>query len=366
MWLTTNAKPAEERDAFFKSDKVLKLQIEIDKAGMDSLRREPRKYVKATLKEGDKSYKDIGIHVKGAAGSTRGIDDKAGLTLNMDKFTDDQLFHGMDKFHLNNSVQDGSYVQELIAGDLMRRAGVPASRVSFATITINGKKRGFYYIKEGFDTEFLDLHFGNHQGNFYDGGFLRDIDQQLQVLSTREDVKNYADLKALIAASREKDTTKRFEQLEKLLNMDAFISYLALEAIMWDWDGYPMNRNNYRIYHDPKKDKITFIPSGMDQMFGDPNGTIHHGFNGMIARAVMETPRGKERYYARMTEIMEKVYDLDGMLKNLDELEKRITPALTAVDAGAGKDYKNQINRQKELLKQRAKSVNDQLKKMKK
>ena len=37
---------------------------------------------------------------------------------------------------------------------------------------------------------------------------------------------------------------------------------MVLEAITWDWDGYPMNRNNYRIYHDPEKDKITFIPSG--------------------------------------------------------------------------------------------------------
>src|SRR5206468_1723491 len=80
-------------------------------------RREPRKYVKATLKEGDKVvYKDVGVHLKGAAGSFRYIDDKPNVTVNMNKFGGTQLFHGMDKFHLTNSLQDPSYIEELICG----------------------------------------------------------------------------------------------------------------------------------------------------------------------------------------------------------------------------------------------------------
>ena len=102
-------KPAEESDAFFKSDKVLNLDIEISKKELESLRREPRKYVEATLKDGDKVYAKVGIHVKGAAGSFRGIDDKPGLTLNMNKFKEDKLFYGMDKWHLANSVHTGTF-----------------------------------------------------------------------------------------------------------------------------------------------------------------------------------------------------------------------------------------------------------------
>src|SRR5262249_40553874 len=103
-------KPAEQRDAFFKSGKVVQLQIELGKKELESLRADARKYVKATLTEGDTSYADAGIHLKGAAGSFQGIDDKPGLTLNMDKFKADQLYRGMDKFHLANSVQDPSYL----------------------------------------------------------------------------------------------------------------------------------------------------------------------------------------------------------------------------------------------------------------
>lgn len=360
-------KPVDPVAEFFKSGKVVEINVEIGTKEMDSLRREDRKYVKAKLTEDGKTvYTDVGVHLRGAAGSYRGIDDKAGLTVNMDKFKDDQRFHGMDKWHLCNSLQDPSYVSELICGEMFRAAGVPASRVAHAIVSINGKRRGFYYIKEGYDTQFLKSHFGNADGNFYDGGFLREIDQQPRLISTRNDVKDYADLKALMAAAHERDLTKRFEKLEKLLDLDKFISYMVLEVIMYDWDGYPMKRNNYRMYHDPKKDKITFIPSGLDQMFADTNGPILPHFEGTIARALIETPKGKDRYFARMAEIMKTVYKPTELVKRLEEVEAIVKPELTRIDAGAGRDYSNHVNRLKVAIPQRAKSVEEQLKRLKK
>lgn len=356
--------PAKASEAFFASKKVIHIDIEIDKKSLDALRREPRKYARATLKIDDKVYPDVGIHVKGAAGSFRGIDDKPGLTINMNKFDGDLLFHGMDKWHLANSVQDPSYLSELICGEMFRAAGVPASRIAHATVTINGRKRGFYYLKEGYDKYFLKSHFKNADGNFYDGGFLREIDQPLQLLSGKNDVKDRADLKALTAAAREPDPKKRMERLEKVLDMDRFISYLVLETITWDWDGYPMNRNNYRIYHDIKRDKLVFIPSGMDQMFGNPGGPILPGFQGLVAQAVMNTPEGKKRYLARMAEIHKDVLQGDQWSKRLEELQAYLQPALLAVDKGAGQGFPGQVNRLRDLIRQRAKSVEQQLKKV--
>lgn len=372
---TQEKKPAEEKkkkpsqsDLFFNSGAVVHLAIDLGPKELDALRREPRKYVKATLKEGDKIvFKDIGVHIKGAAGSFRGIDDKPGLTLNMNKFTDDaQLFHGMDKFHLANSVQDPSYLSELICGELFRAAGVPASRVSHAVVTINGKRRGFYYLKEGYDKYFRRTYFKNADGNFYDGGFLRELDQPLQLLSGKDDVKNHADLKALVAAANENDPAIRFKKMEKLLEMDSFVAYLAIEVFTWDWDGYPMNRNNYRLHHDPVRNKITFIPSGMDQMFGNPGGPILPGFQGLIARRLVETPEGKKLYFDKMAELNKTVFQPEKLVKRLDELQARLQPVLASIDAGAGRDFPNQVNRLKQGIIQRSKSIDEQLKRMKK
>jgi spore coat protein H len=269
----------------------------------------------------------------------------------------------MDKFHLANSVQDPSYLSELLCGEMFRAAGVPASRVSHAVVTINGRKCGMYYLKEGYDRYFLKRHFKDIKGNLYDGGFLRDVDQPLQLLTGRDDVKDRADLKALTAAVRENDPKKRFEKLDKVLDMDKFITYLVLEVITWDWDGYPMNRNNYRIYHDKTRDKLVFIPSGMDQMFGNPGGPILPGFQGMVANAVINTPEGKKRYYARMAAIREKVFQPDALIKRLDALQARVQPALTAIDKGAGNGFPGQVNRLRDAIRQRAKSIDQHLKK---
>jgi spore coat protein H len=356
-------KPAEASAELFKGGKVLKIDIQIDPKEMDALRREPRKYARATLKEGDNVYKNVGLHVKGAAGSFRGIDDKAGLTLNMDKFSDDNsLFHGMDKFHLANSLQDPSYLSELLCGELFRGVGVPASRVAHAIVFINGQRRGLYYLKEGYDKYFLKSHFKGSSGNLYDGGFLRDVNQPLQFLGGNEKVKEQADLKALVAAAREGDPKKRFEKLEKVLDADQFAAYMAMEVLTWDWDGYPMNRNNYRIYHDPKRDKVVFLPSGMDQMFGDPGGTIFPNFQGMVARAFVETPEGRKRYLNKMEEILKGKFNPEALNKRLDELQAQVQPALAMVDPGAARDFPNQVNRLRNSIKQRAQSVEAQLK----
>jgi spore coat protein CotH len=188
----------------------------------------------------------------------------------------------------------------------------------------------------------------------------------LQLLSGKDDVKNHADLKKLWAAAQEKDLKQRFVKLEKLLDMDKFISYLALEVITWDWDGYPMNRNNYRIYHDPERDKIIFIPSGMDQMFANPGGPLFPNFPGFVARALLETPDGRARYLTRMEEIMRTVYNVDKLIKRLDELQAQIQPVLKAIDPGAANGYPGQVQRLRDAVKQREKSIWSQLKSVKK
>jgi spore coat protein H len=248
----------------------------------------------------------------------------------------------------------------------MRAAGVPASRISHAIVKVNGKLKGFYYLKEGYDHQFLVHHFGSKNGNLYDGGFLRDVDQPLQIISSKNDVKDYADLKALVAAAGEGDLGKRFEKLEKLLDLNEFVSFLCMEALMWDWDGYPMKPNNYRLYHDPKKDKVIFIPSGMDQMFSDTNGPMLPDFTGKIARAFIETPKGKEKYFERMAEIMKTVYKPTDLVKQLDEMVKVIQPAMKEMDAGMANDLPNHVNRLKQAIPQRAKNIEEQLKQLKK
>ncbi|MCI0704191.1 MAG: CotH kinase family protein [Planctomycetia bacterium] len=121
---------------------------------------------------------------------------------------------------------------------------------------------------------------------------------------------------------------------------------------------------NYRIYHDPKTNKITFIPSGLDQMFADTNWPILPQWGGTVARELMNTKEGKKRYIARLREIMRDMYNPVQLVKRLDEMEAKVQPVLASVDAGAARDYKHHVNRLRQAIKARAKNIEEQLKRL--
>src|SRR5580765_2905598 len=242
------SKPATKpgtSDYVFTNDSVVRIKIEIPKDGMATLRKYQwgwggggeRQAVKATVREGETVYANVAVHLKGAAGSFQSIDQKPCLTLKFDKFVDGQRFHGLDKISLNNSVQDPSYLSEKICREMFEKAGVPVPRAGHATVELNGRALGLHVLTEGFDKQFLRRYFKNAKGNLYDGGFLTDITGELEKTSGANP-KDRSDLKFLAEAASEPDPSKRLSRLEKVLDLDRFITYVAMDVMTCDWDGY--------------------------------------------------------------------------------------------------------------------------------
>jgi spore coat protein H len=357
-------RPDPSADLFRPTGPVPTFQIDVDQPNLDALRREPRKYVKCTLKVGGETFKDVGIHLKGAAGSYRNWDDRPALTLNMDTFVPKQKFRGLDKFHLNNSVQDGTYLNEILCGEMALAAGLPTARGTHALVELNGRKVGLYVLKEGYNRTFLRRHFADATGNLYDGGFLKDIDAPLELDNGKPN--DHKDLKALAAACQEPNAEKRFAAMDKLMDVDRMITNAALQIIATDWDGYCRNRNNYRVYFDPKTKKAVFFPHGMDQMFASPHDPVWHGWGGMACRAVLETPEGKKRYIARLKEMTEKQFAIDKVMKRIDELVPRARDALETVNKGSGKAWETgEVKAYRERLRQRAEHLKQEIPKLK-
>ena len=347
-------------DIFASSSPVLRIKIEIAESNVESLRKEPRRFVPATVRENEQVYTNVAVHLKGAAGSFRSVDDKAALTLSFGKFLPRQRFHGLQKIHLNNSVQDPSFCTEYICGGLFHVAGVPAARVTNARVWLNGRDLGFYVLIEGSTRDFLGRYFKLTKGNLYDGGFLKDVTDQLDKESG-DDNKDESDLKALADAAREPDPTRRWERLNKTLDVDRFVSFAAMEVLVWDWDGYVMNRNNYRVYHDPASDKMVFIPHGMDQMFWDANGSIRPGFNGLVARALIQTPEGNRLYRQRLEELLRTVYRLEVLTNLVDQLHARNRRSVAEQGARAARAYENAVAEVRDRIVQRWMGVKNQL-----
>jgi spore coat protein H len=330
--------PPHPSDTLF-SGPIQTFELVIAADQFESLRREPRKSVPAIVRSGTNEWSSVGVRVKGAAGSTRPIDDLPALTLNVDKFKPGQKIFGLDKLHLNNSVQDGSRMSEIVCADLYRRAGVPATRATHALVRLNGRNLGLYVLKEGFDRSFLTRNFKDSSGNLYDGGFLRDIDQQLE-LDAGKTPPDWKDLQILSAVCNLPDAAARKAQLAKLVDVDRFLTYLALQVMTEDWDGYPCNRNNYRVYHDPSVGRFTFMPHGMDQMFSQGGMPLNRDFEGIVAARVIKVPEWRSGYFDRIESLLTNVFTTNAILATFDAAVSRREPALAKLPRGEADDIR--------------------------
>ncbi len=323
-------------DELFTNGSVRQLQIELTPEGVQLLKnyrqvwgqkRPERHDAKATVREGRNVYTNVAIHLKGSY-TFQPIGSKPSLTLNFDKFAPGQRFHGLDKIHLNNSVQDATFLCEKIARELFRDAGVPASRIGHARVELNGRALGFYVLVEGYNKRFLKRHFPSVKGNLYDGGSGGDITRALEV-DSGEHPDDRSDLARLVAAAREKGASTRAASIEKQLDIDRFLTFAVLEVFLLHWDGYCMGPNNYRIFQDATQDRMVFLPHGMDQILGmrkSSQTSITPSWGGLVARAYLGTPEGRRRYLTRMEQVLTNHCNEARLLAKVDRLAEAIQP----------------------------------------
>ncbi len=358
LWLAgcAGAPARDESDCFFDSPLILDLRLELPEREMAALREDPRAYVSATLREGAIVHRGVGVKLKGAVGSFQAVDERPAITVNVNKFVKEQTFHAMSRFHLNNSVQDPTCLHEQIASRLFAEAGMPAARVAHARVRLNGRDLGLYVLKEGFDSHFLARHFRVATGNFYDGGFVQDIDADLE-RDSGTGPEDRRDLKELVEACREPDRAARWRRIEAKLHVDAFITFMAVELMTGHWDGYSLNCNNYRVYVNPADGRAHFLPHGMDQVFQDPGASVLDHPRALVASAVMGRAAWRARFRQRVAELLP-LFESGRLHPLIDGVSARLMAVMGSEQAAA---YPDQVRDLKERLAARTESLREQL-----
>jgi hypothetical protein len=299
-------------------------------AEIQNLRDNPRTPVQATVTVGTNRFEKVLVHVKGSAGSTRSVDDNPALTLNFDKLIPGQRFSGLDKIHLNNSVQDPSLLSEQLGRHLYEKLGIPTARATQALVSFDGRELGPYVLKEGYNRSFLRRHYPDPSGNFYDGGFVRDIDQDLD-RDTGDGPLDYKDLQKLRDAANLSDLRRREAALDAILEVDRFITESALQALLVDWDGYGYNRNNYRIYFEPRTGKATFQPHGMDQLLGNIGKDLELPGGGLLSRQLFDVPAYRDRFYAKIDQLLKDVFTKETLDAHFKRVGTRLMPLVQSL-----------------------------------
>ena len=130
-------------------------------------------------------------------------------------------------------------------------------------------------------------------------------------------------LRTLVAAASEPDLAVRMASLERILEVDQFISFIAMEVILGHWDGYTLGRNNFRVFHDRETDRLVFLPHGLDQTLQQQTPTIPNP-NGSVARALLEIPEARRRYTERVSQLLTNVFKVDAITNHVHEVADRV------------------------------------------
>ncbi len=349
---------AGETIAFFESGVIPEVKLLIGDESQQRLRDMPREYSRCSLDEvGGKTFKSIGVKLKGAAGSYSDFDDRPGLTVNIEKFKSNQQFHGMEKFHLNNAAQDETYLNEWLGSEIFRQAGLRAPRVGHVRLWINDRDMGLYVLRQGFDKPFLAGAFGESKGNLYDGGFVQDLDSEL-AMDSGKDPDDRTDLVELATACFHPKLETRRKLIAERLDVEEFLSFMAIERICGHWDGYTMNQNNYRIYF-PSDGKAVFLPHGMDQLFSDPGAGLYDHTASLLAAAVMQNDPWRRKYQQRLTKIPVSLQPVEVWLARIDELQGRLQPVLRSINPELAANHADRIKELKERFTQRFQALPD-------
>ncbi|MCX8157944.1 MAG: CotH kinase family protein [Verrucomicrobiae bacterium] len=330
-WLRPAPAPAGPApEELFGAPYVWRIHLQAPEAAVRALEQEPRREVRVTVECEGRLYTNVQAHLKGATGSFRPVGDKPSWTL---KFPAPGL-RGSEKIHLNNSVEDGSYLCEWLGSEVFRAGGVPAARTTHALVSLNGRRLGLYVVKEGYNRGWLERQGQRGVGLFYEPVQAQDITGRLEMVFGPAQEAG-AGLRELAAAAGEPDLSKRWEQLGVFLDREHFARFLAGEVLLGHRDGYGLARNNYRLYYDTAARRAWFIPHGMDNLLGTPDFPWRPYWRGLVARAFMEIPEGSALYRASLERWVEREFQPERWKPRLEEQGRRLAAVLPRAEGRA-------------------------------
>lgn len=340
-------------EALFRPDHILEVEITLAAADWELLRNEPDvigmpkvmcayqptekpyNYYMAEVTVDGATVSNVGVRKKGGLGSMSSS--RPALKVKANEFVPGQRISGLKKLTFNNNHQDPSLISQCLGYGLFRAAGLPASRCSFAHVVVNGEDLGIYSNVESIGKDFLARHFADNSGRLYESGgeFAPGQTGRFQP-KVNKPAPDCSDLAPVVTALQSSDA-QLANALDSVVNLDAFMTYWAMEVLTDHWDGYANNQNNYFFYHDPGSDQFHYVPWGIDSLFGGRERTTrpYSVFAcGNMPWRLYEAPDTRAMYLAKLRELITTVWDESAILAEIARMQALIEPIADPTNNG--------------------------------
>ena len=418
-------------------DEVIVLDIQVNESEWQDMinNAQAKEWISADIMINGERFSTVGIRTKGnsslsAGGGMRGggSTNNYSLQFKMNKYTKGQTYYGLDTFCVNNMMGDTTYMKDYLSYDIMRYIGVDAPLTNYANVTVNGADYGFGVAIERYDKAFLDRVYRTSAGQLYNvkiqrgqRGNFEDMRQEgiFDEMPNRQqdgafgnrqpgvgmggfgggsgggslvyiddDISSYSSIfeNATFNSTSDQDKQRVIEalknlnagtDLEKYLDVDGILRYLAAHTVVVNLDSYTSNmQQNYYIYE--RDGKITILPWDYGLAFGGfqsgnassiVNFPIDTPVSGVsmedrpLISVLLQVDEYRDKYHEYLRQIVEGYFEsglYEGTILALDEkINEFVKDDVSAFSTH--EQYQDSLPQLIELGRLRAESIKGQL-----
>ena len=316
-------------------------------------------YRPCTVEFQDTRWEHVGLRFKGnstlayawAMGSQ-----KLPLRLDFDEFEDeypeidDQRFYGFKWLSLASNFNDPSYLRERVGSELHRDAGVPSPSTAFYRVFIDHGQGpvyfGLYTAAEIPSKPLLQAQFGGDDGTLYkasgDGATWALFDTDAFEQKTNETQSDHWDLEQVFDAlhgPREDSSAWRAE-LESVFDVPGFLTWLATNTVIQNWDSYGNTPQNYYLYSDPLQGgRVAWIAWDFNESMKSVGtlmaplelGLEEVGEDWPLIRFLLDDPVYRDTYLSQVDAALD-VFSVAALQERLQVEHERIRPYVVGAE----------------------------------
>lgn len=354
-------------------------------------------YSRCSLTIDGEAFQNIGIRAKG--NNSRRLTEKYGhnrysLKVEFDHYNHSD-YYGLDKFSLDSSFQDNSYLKSYIAYDMMRFMEVPTPLCSYTWVTVNGEPWGLFLAIEEPEEAFAERNFGSDYGNLYKPDYksLNAENADVALRYTDDNFESYdnifrnskfeitsEDKSRLINSLKTLSTGKN---LETAINVDEVLRYFAVQVFVVNLDSYLGSTGHNYFLHE-KDGILSILPwdynlafatysLGMPDPINDSTLYVNYPINtpgsGEVMKKrplfhnVMKNNDYFAKYHEHFDDLIAEYFESGHFEERVNEITEMITPYVEQDPTAfcSYEDYLLGVDTFKNFCILRAESVRGQL-----